>query len=194
MPSGFYRTADPLVGKEPQRAVDIVTGVTDPKGLKANLIEALYYPGQSAGIFMPNDTDRDYAWPDFCHGMAWGGGKPVALLMNGTTSELQGMLRVAKVEGMEGLESTGDCLLIWYLRRKAGDETKSLVLIAPKYKFLGVGFDDPARNFDYKSKKGGWRFMGVSKHQKLDANYTGLSLSWLIQEALPQGEGVTAWW
>jgi hypothetical protein len=89
---------------------------------------------------------------------------------------------------------SGEYRLIWYLRRKAGDGTKSLVLIAPKYRFLGVGFDDPAKNFDYKSKKDGWRFMGISKHETLDTNYTGLSLSWLIQEALPLGEGVTAWW
>jgi hypothetical protein len=193
MPSGFYRTTNDLVGKEPQRAIDAVTSATDPR-LKANLLEALYYQGPSdGGIAMPNDDEPAYAWPNFCDGLRWGG-KRIALLMNGTTSELQAMLRFAKVEGIEGFESSGDCLLIWYLRRKAGNETKSLVLIAPKYRFLGVSLDDPAKNFDYRSRNDGWRFMGVSKHEKLDANYTGLSLSWLIQEALPQGEGVTAWW
>jgi hypothetical protein len=194
MPSGCFRTADPLVGKEPQRAIDIAKGVTDPRGLKANLVEALYYKGPNdGGIFMPNDDDPDYAWPNLCSGMVWGG-KQVALLMNGTTSELLGMLRYAKVEGVEGFISTNDCLLVWYLRRKAGDETKSLVLVAPKYRFLGVSWDDPAKNYDYRSAKDGWRFMGVSKHEKLDTNYNGLSLSWLIQQALPVGEGVTAWY
>ena len=36
--------------------------------------------------------------------------------------------------------------------------------------------------------------MGVSKYEGRDRDYTGLSLTWLINDALRQGEGVTAWY
>ena len=72
MPSGFYRTTNSLVGKEPQRAIEFVTGVANPDRLKENLLEALYYKGQGdSGIYMPNDDERAFAWPNFCDSMTW---------------------------------------------------------------------------------------------------------------------------
>ena len=95
---------------------------------------------------------------------------------------------------MEGFESSGDCLVVWYLRRKAGTETKSLVPVAPRNRFLGANYDDPATSYNYRTRNAGWRFMGVSKYEGRDRDYTGLSLTWLINDALRQGEGVTAWY
>ena len=119
------------------------------------------------------------------------GRNQVALLMNGTTDELKKMLHIARNEGIEGVEASNDCTLVWYLRRKAGTETKSLVLIAPKASFLGANHDDPVVNYNYRTKSDGWRFMAVSKY---DTWIIPPSLTWLITECLKQGEGVTAWY
>jgi hypothetical protein len=186
MASGCYRTNDVSVGANPQLAIDFVTEKQNPGRIRPNFSDGLYYKGPNEHLGIPNDDEEDFRWPNLCSTMVFAGNR-VALLLSGTTSELKDLLQTAENEGIQGLEATGDKLVIWYLRRSAGTATKTLVLIAPKSRFLGVTSDDPAKNYDY-TRKIGWRFMGVSPDDGR------ISLRWLRTGAIPLGEGVSSWW
>jgi hypothetical protein len=175
MPSGFYKTKDDEIVKNTQLAIDIAHG-------KDVMLPTL------AQAWSPDKVDPPYpAYPNLSdvadHIPA------CALLMNGTTAELKAMLRDASIKGTEAFWSSGDCLLIWLIRRKAGDETKSLVLIAPKKKFLKVDLDDPVQIYKHDR---GWRLLGRSKTDG-EAGYQGLSLNWLRHECLDDADKRAAW-
>ena len=46
MPTGCYRTSNDNVGKNPQLAIDFVTGKTNPERLQGNFSDGLYYAGK----------------------------------------------------------------------------------------------------------------------------------------------------
>ena len=112
MPTGFVKTSSREIGANPQKAIDHVTEAVALVWVRETLTRAWHDNHM--------DTTSIPIWPDLCDDYR----TPVAMLMNGTTTELQNMLRVAKVAGTEGFWSSDDCLLVWYLRRKAGTETK----------------------------------------------------------------------
>jgi hypothetical protein len=196
MASGFYRTSYENVGKEPQRAIDFVTKSEDR--VQASLADGLYFndvydvSAQPVNRPDPQSEPKAWAWPDLCDRSRWGG-RQAGVLISGTTDEIVRGLQRARVDGIEGFWSTGDRLLVWYLRRSRTDVTKSLVLVAPQGLLALVQADDPAACFDY-SRKEGWRYMAATSRENQDKNYTGLSLKWLITNVVPKGEGVTGWW
>jgi hypothetical protein len=65
-----------------------------------------------------------------------------ALLMMGTTSELQEALEAAYTAGLKYITSGSD-MVIWYVRRKAGWEKKTVACIASLSQYWGLAQNDP---------------------------------------------------
>jgi hypothetical protein len=182
MPSGFVIITEKGVGAKPQLAIDKVTG---PGAAVAESFAEACESFAEACAPLGHSFFQSPSHPNFSPS---GSRPPPALLMHGTTSELQDMLRKAKKAGTEAFCATKDTLLLWFLRRQSQalvKEIKSLVLIAPKTSFLEVSHDDPR----HKYKNPTWRFMGVSV--KADGV---ISLDEVIDSELPKGKGVPAWW
>jgi hypothetical protein len=181
VPTGFMKLSGPDgttgIGANPQRAVDLVTGAD----IKQSLAEA-----------WTGDPKTAPAYPNFCDRISQF--RPSALLMNGTTSELQTALREAVNAGTQAFWASGDQLLVWYLRRKAGMETKSLILMAPKYKYLNVQNDDPLNNYANQGQGQGWRFLCKSAHDDGVDYYRGMSLNWFLDYGLEPARNQDAWW
>lgn len=105
-----------------------------------------------------------------------------ALLMMGTTAELQKVLRQDDANGIFQLETTGPgSMRIWYVRRKAGQwETKTVVLIASWPDYWGS-------RYDYPDRQRGW-------YDLWRGYFDIMSLRSLADDVLPKAKGVDAWW
>ena len=105
-----------------------------------------------------------------------------AILMMGTTGDLQQALDDAIAQGLVGIETPGDQVAIWYLRRKAGSFTKSVVSIAPLGGYWGLEANDPSQ------VPGGWVSLF---NDPLPVSAIGLGR---VKEVLRGGQGVAAWY
>jgi hypothetical protein len=175
MPPGFYKTIDDEIVKDTQLAINIADG----KGVMSPTLAQAWSPDKANPPYPPHPNLSDIA----------GSIPACALLMDGTTKELKAMLKDASVKGTEAFWSSDDCLLVWLIRRKVRNETKSLVLIAPKKKFLKVDLDDPVKIHGHDR---GWRFLARSKTDG-EAGYQGLGLNWLRHEILDEADKRAAW-
>ena len=115
--------------------------------------------------------------------------------MLGITEDLQaGLLHANGVGGIEAFWSSLDLLLVWYLRCKEGGKHKTLVLVAPKRRFLDVKDDDPQKEYIVSQGHGeGWLFMGRSDEDTGTKPYNGLSLDFVRHNMLPIAQGKKAW-
>jgi hypothetical protein len=108
-----------------------------------------------------------------------------ALLMMGTTDDLQKVLRQDYNDGIQALWTTGmGSMKIWYVRRRAGKETKTVVIIAswPDYW-------DSRNDYYYSAQnKKGW--YDLYQNSYIEA----ISLQILANQILPNAKGVDAWW
>jgi len=102
-----------------------------------------------------------------------------AILMQGTTSELQQDLRWAVQYGMAAIDIPNDYLAIWYVRRQAGTFTKTVVSVAPMQRYWGNQGNPYNRN---------WR--NLYPNQVYNG---GISLSTLADNILPAAQGQAAW-
>jgi hypothetical protein len=102
-----------------------------------------------------------------------------AILMMGTTAELQADLLAADNQGVQGIDVVPDVLCIYFVRRKAGLETKTVVSIAP---------------LDY------WRLpnyvenINQTWYRLWDGTTQSASLQYLANTILPRGKGINAWY
>ena len=80
------------------------------------------------------------------------------------------------------------------MRCKDNGQDKTLVLIAPKRRFLDVRNDDPKQNYGDQMMGEGWLYMGRSDEDDGINRYQGLSLNWLTHTGLPTAKGMKAWW
>jgi hypothetical protein len=110
-----------------------------------------------------------------------------AILMQGTTSELQANLLYAETLGIQAISVPNDLLGIYYIRRKAGGpgpfgETKTIVSIAPMGRYWKKG--QYVNDFDQT-----W--------YRLSDDYIrggGISLDSLANQVLPLAQAVAAWY
>lgn len=102
-----------------------------------------------------------------------------ALLMMGTTGELQTALRQDIANGISGLVlRRANSTAIWFVRRRAGRDTKTVVIIACAYDYWGGAYTDPGN---------GWR--------ALQAGFlNGVLVQDLADRIVPSAKGVSAWW
>src|ERR1700738_497678 len=104
---------------------------------------------------------------------------PKAILMMGTTAELQADLLTAYNQGAQDIDVVPDVLCIYFVRRKAGLETKTVVSIAP---------------LDY------WRLPSYVEHinqtwyRLWDGTIQNIDLRSLANTVLPRGKGVNSWY
>src|SRR3954465_3897008 len=124
MASGFYRTSNENVGRQPQKAIDFVTKLEDR--VQPSLADGLYFndvydvSAKPVNRPDPKSEAEAWAWPDLCDSNRWAG-RRAGVLMGGTTEEIvRGLQHARAVDGIEGFWSTRDRLLVWYLRRRAG--------------------------------------------------------------------------
>jgi len=110
-----------------------------------------------------------------------------AFLMMGTTDELQTALRVALSQGIAGIQIPDDNMAIWYVRRKAGTFTKSVVSIAPLQRYWGVGFTQTQAE-----QPGGWYWLWTGTI-RTNENIKYITLQDLADQVLPRAKGVDAW-
>jgi hypothetical protein len=102
-----------------------------------------------------------------------------AILMMGTTAELQADLLAAYNQGVQDIDVVPDVLCIYFVRRKAGLETKTVVSIAP---------------LDY------WRLPSYVEHinqtwyRLWDGTIQNIDLRSLANTVLPRGKGVNSWY
>jgi hypothetical protein len=107
-----------------------------------------------------------------------------ALLMMGITEYLQAALLrdYNNGDGIMHLETAGEgTMKIWYVRRRASLETKSVVIIA-SFPLYWAG-----QHTNYGGKLG-WQDMYPNSY------INAMSLNSLANVVLPTGSGVTAWW
>jgi hypothetical protein len=109
-----------------------------------------------------------------------------ALLMNGSTGDLQKALLAAKQAHLEGLWSTADALLFWFVRRKPGTfaDTKTVLSIAPMRGYWGIIHNNPAQ------VEGAGLWVPMSDPGTYD---NGVSIDTIVNMVLPAGEGRDAW-
>ena len=109
-----------------------------------------------------------------------------AVVMNGTTSELQQALLAAKQAHLDGFWSTADSLLFWFARRKANvtASTRSVGLIAPMRCYWGINHNNPA------AVDGGGMWMPMSDPSTYD---NGVAIDTIINNIVPNGERQEAW-
>jgi hypothetical protein len=109
-----------------------------------------------------------------------------ALLMMGTTSEIQGALRQDYNDGIQSLQTAGaGSMKIWYVRRRAGMETKTVVIIASWPDYWGSRND---YYYDAARYPKGWYDLYQNSYQN------AISLQTLADQILPAGQGVSSWW
>jgi hypothetical protein len=60
-----------------------------------------------------------------------------AIVMMGTTAELQNALRWTVQYGLTAIDIPNDYLAIWYVRRSTMDKTKTVVSVAPLQRYWG---------------------------------------------------------
>ena len=107
-----------------------------------------------------------------------------AVLMQGESGELQAALAQATTEGIDGFWSTGDELHVWFLRRKAGFSTKTVVLVMPCDCFLqpsGTGANKvthPSLIYGMQS----WAQLYCTPNNRTDSTYAGLPMTVLSQK------------
>ena len=177
MPSGFLRTTVTSIGANPGTAVAAVKG----RDVKPTLAEA-----------WTGDPSRKPRFPNFCE--QTGQFQASALLMLGITEELKGgLLYASSASEIEAFWSSGDLLLVWYLRCTDDRQDKTLVLIAPKRRFLDVKDDDPQKNYLNQGRGQGWKYMGHSDEDTGTQPYHGLSLDFVRHNMLPKAKGEKAW-
>jgi hypothetical protein len=105
--------------------------------------------------------------------------RPEAILMMGTTAELQADLLAAYNYGVQRIDVIGDVLCIYFVRRKAGWETKTVVSIAP---LAYWGLPNYAADINQT-----W-------YQLWDGVIQTVGLDVLANTILPRGHGVNAWY
>jgi hypothetical protein len=109
-----------------------------------------------------------------------------ALLMMGTTDDLQKALRQDYQDGIKSLETTGaGSMTIWYVRRRAGRETKTVVIIASWPDYWGSRKD---YYYDAQNNPKGWYNLHPNSY------INAISLQTLADHILPAAKGVDAWW
>jgi hypothetical protein len=101
-----------------------------------------------------------------------------AIVMMGTTAELQNDLRWAVQYGLAAIEIPNDYLAVWYVRRSTTDKTKTVVSIAPLQRYWGNSADPYNRN---------WR--NLYANQVFNG---GISLQTLADHILPTAQGQRA--
>jgi hypothetical protein len=154
-------------------------------------------PGQAIGL-LRNDAKTKTFLSDFYYGTTvpsaiklWRDSTappitstPAAMLMMGTTGQLTEALTQDQTNGISTVETTGP-MVIWYLRRRAGKVTKSLVIIAswPGYWL---------QQYNYQPPEKGWRELWPNPYQ--GRSYQRMYISDLIGAVLPNGEHDKAWW
>jgi hypothetical protein len=102
-----------------------------------------------------------------------------ALLMMGTTGHLQAALLrdYNNGNGIRAVQTAGaGSMKIWYVRRRAGTETKSVVIIASEPLYWG------------SQARTGWKDMYPSSY------INAMSLNSLASQVLPTGSGKAAEW
>jgi hypothetical protein len=109
--------------------------------------------------------------------------------MMGTTDELQTTLRLAINQGIVGIQVPDDNMAIWYVRRKAGTFTKSVVSIAPLERYWGP--EVTARN-SHVEQPGGWYWLWTGTIAS-NENIQYISLEDLADQVLPRAKDVAAW-
>jgi hypothetical protein len=103
-----------------------------------------------------------------------------ALLMMGTTGELQTALRQDYLNGIRAVETAGIASMrIMYVRRRAGLETKTVVIIASWTDYWGQNYN--------------W-FGGNNWYDLHQGYYNAQSLQALADQLLPTASGGQAWW
>lgn len=105
-----------------------------------------------------------------------------AILMMGTTTDLQNDLRWAVYYQMTAVNIPNDYLVIYYVRRPTTDRTKTVISIAPLQRYWGTHAN--AYNL-------GWRVLyPTGGGQQYNA---GVSLNTLADQILPTVQGQTGW-
>jgi hypothetical protein len=107
-----------------------------------------------------------------------------ALLMMGTTAELQQALYAAKSQDVISVAIPGEDKVIWYVRRRAGLETKTVASLASLSQYWALVQDDP------RLVPGGW----YQLYEGLELTGYALDLGILADWMLPRARGVTAWY
>lgn len=102
-----------------------------------------------------------------------------AIVIMGTTAELQADLLAAANQGVQAIEVFGTILCIYYVRRKAGLETKSVVSIAP---------------LEYWGLQNYANDIGQTWYKLWDGTTQSINLQYLANTILPLGKGVNAWY
>ena len=189
MSASFYRAslADRDMMLAPARAIEYVSG---QHGF-ATVIDAWWRQSQ---------RQRNDNWLLFTNPDSWqrtGDNYGWALLMNGTTSELQDAFRQAAQAGVQGFWSQSDQLIFWFVRRKIGfgtsiglgTGTKSVVLVAPLRYYLNVGYDPASWSNDEKR----WYLLGYAPEDDGFSAYKGYSINDFIMAMLPYAQGAKAW-
>jgi hypothetical protein len=111
------------------------------------------------------------------------GGRGLALIMSGTTGELSAALTADIQAGIRSLHIIQDGpVAVWYIRRKAGTFTKTLVSISSLPLYWGLRVDDPRQVSDAR----GWYQLGVGFPDRVDLTY-------LRDTLLPYGRQHGAW-
>jgi hypothetical protein len=102
-----------------------------------------------------------------------------AILMMGTTTELQQDLGWAVQYGISSIDIPNDQLAIYYVRRPTNDKTKTIVSIAPLQRYWG----------SYQNAYNlGWRNLYPSQ-----VFNGGISLNTLADPILPTAQGQAGW-
>jgi hypothetical protein len=109
-----------------------------------------------------------------------------AFLMMGTTEELRDALAAAKNQGAMYIQVPRDYIALWYLRRKSGTFTKTVVSVAPLRRYWGLDNNDPAQ---IHAQYGYW--YRLWDYEQYD---TALDLAEIANNALFNGQGVDAWY
>jgi hypothetical protein len=102
-----------------------------------------------------------------------------AILMMGTTAELQADLLAAYNQGVQDIDVVPDVLCIYFVRRTAGLETKTVVSIAPLDYWGLPNYADDINQTWYRL----W-----------DGTSQNVGLQSLANTVLPRGKGVKAWY
>jgi hypothetical protein len=109
-----------------------------------------------------------------------------AFLMMGTTEDLSAALLAAKSQGAMYIQIPGDHMALWYLRRKSGTFTKTVVSVAPLRRYWGLNANDPTQ---IHGQYGNW-------YPLWDYVYydTAVDIAELASNALYRAQGVEAWY
>jgi hypothetical protein len=118
----------------------------------------------------------------------WRLGPTDALLMNGTTDELQASLDAAKSQGIKHILIPGDDMVFWYFRRrvytKAKPISKTVASLASLSQYWGLDVNDP-RQLLYPG--GGW-------YTLWDATASSIDVWDLAYNVLERARGVDPWY